>query len=146
MNSRLLQNLQFDGLLNPFGISFNVVDGFVYKTGFNYHRKLNEKSALSAGFKPGYAFSRNKFLWDAGLGYSSKGRMKNSVIVNFGSGSFDFNESGRAASIENSISSLFFRQNLSRLYQKDYLEIKHAINLVPELKLETAIFFSSRVA
>ncbi len=137
-----LQNLQFDGLLNPFGISFNVVDGFVYKTGFNYHRKLNEKSALSAGFKPGYAFSRNKFLWDAGLGYSSKGRMKNSVIVNFGSGSFDFNESGRAASIENSISSLFFRQNLSRLYQKDYLEIKHAINLVPELKLETAIFFS----
>jgi hypothetical protein len=137
-----LQNLQFNGLLSPFGISFNVVDGFVYKTGFNYHRKLNEKSAFSAGFKPGYAFSRNKFLWEAGLGYNSKGQLRNSVRVNFGSGSVDFNDTGGAASIENSISSLFFRQNLSRLYQKDYLEIKHSINPIPELKVETAISFS----
>jgi hypothetical protein len=137
-----LRYLQFNGLLNPFGISFNVVDGFVYKTSFNYHHKLNKKSALSAGFKPGYAFSRNKFLWDASLGYSSKGQLKNSVRINFGSGSFDFNHKGSAASIENSISSLFFRQNLLRLYQKDYLEINHSINLIPELKLETGLSFS----
>ncbi len=132
-----LQHFQFDGLLDPFGLSFNVVDGFVYKTGVNYERNLSKKSILTAEIKPGYAFSRNALLWDAGLGFNSKGKFKNSVNINFGSGSFDFNSTGSAASIENSVSSLFFRQNLSRLYQNDYLEIKHSIDINPELKFST---------
>ncbi len=134
-----LQYFEFDGLLDPFGLSFNVVDGFVYRSGFNYQRNLSKESILTAGIKPGYAFSRNAFLWDAGLGYSSKGKLGHSVNINFGSGSFDFNNAGGAASIENSVSSLFFRQNLSRLYQKDYLEIRHSIDIHPELKFLTGL-------
>lgn len=134
-----LQYFESEGLLNPFGISFNSVDGFVYAMGMGYQRKLKNKKTITAGFKPGFAFSRKAFLWDAGLGFKSTGRSGNSIRLNFGSGSYDFNNSGGAASLENSLSSLFFRQNLVRLYRKDYIELKHNIDIGTGLNLKTGL-------
>lgn len=134
-----LQSLQSDGLLNPFGISFNTVDGFVYKMKLAYERKINSNSAFLTDFTPGFAFTRKEFLWDAGLGFMINEKLKHAIRLQFGSGSFDYNQQGGANSIENSVSSLFFRQNLLRLYNKDYVALKHSINLNHEISLMTEV-------
>ena len=137
-----LQSFQCDGLLNPFALSFNTVDGFVYKMGLGWERKINKKSVLSVDFKPGYAFSRKAFLWDAGVGFKREGKYTNTFSLQFGSNSRDYNLTGSAASIENSVSSLFFRQNLMRLYRSDYIGLKHSINLDAGLILKSSFIIA----
>jgi len=134
-----LRSLQSDGLLNPFGLSFNTVDGFVYKMKLAFERKINTNSAFSADFTPGFALSRKEFLWDASLGFMINEKQKHAISLQFGSGSFDYNQNVGANSIENSISSLFFRQNLLRLHNKDYVALKHSINLNYEFSLITKV-------
>ncbi|MFH1121049.1 MAG: DUF5686 and carboxypeptidase regulatory-like domain-containing protein [Bacteroidota bacterium] len=133
------QFLRTDGLLNPFGVSFNTVDGLVYKMGMSYQRKLNRSAILDASVRPGYAFSRKTLFWLAGLGFSSNGRYRNSLRLQFGTGSFDFNTAGGAAILENTVASLFFRQNLMRLFDRDFIELKHSIDLATGLKLRTVL-------
>lgn len=137
-----LQFLQTSGLLTPFGLSFNTVDGFVYKVSFNYQRKVKRNSTLSAFFDPGYAFSREKLTWSARLGYIHEGRYKNALNIHFGSGSQDFNPTGGATPLENSVASLFFRQNLKRYYNRDFIEATHRIDPWATLRIKSLIALS----
>jgi len=136
------QYFHTEGLLNPFGLSFNTVDGFIYKMGLRYERKLKSNSLLDVSFKPGFAFSRSAFFWTAGLGYSSKGRYKNSIRLQSGTGSVDFNSGGGSALLENTIASLFFRQNLMRLYNRDFIELRHSAEIASGLKLNSSVMAS----
>ncbi|MCO5264750.1 MAG: DUF5686 and carboxypeptidase regulatory-like domain-containing protein [Lentimicrobium sp.] len=133
---------QTDGLINLMGVSFNTVDGFVYKTGLRYEDKLKGGKTLSLGFKPGYAFSRKAFIWDAVVAVKSDGRHKNAFALHAGSGSFDYNIDKGAALIENTLASLFFRRNLKRLYNKDYIELNHEILLAKGLNLKSGAYIS----
>lgn len=116
-----------DGLLNPFDIAYNTVEGLVYRTGLSYNYKPSEKEVYTVHFKPGVAFAAKSFVWNASVGYSHSGNFKNSLRLQAGSEGFDFNPEGGAMSVENAVSTLFFRQNLSRIYRKDYLSLSHTM-------------------
>ncbi|KAF0200947.1 MAG: hypothetical protein FD170_3109 [Bacteroidetes bacterium] len=137
--------LTSNGLLYPFGLAFNTVDGLAYRTTFAYNYRLSEKGVFIFAFSPGVSFARETFLWNVSAGFSGKGNYKNSIKIQAGSGSFDFNSEGAALAFENAISTLFFRQNLSRIYQKDYVSLSHSIVPFIGAKVKSEIIASESV-
>lgn len=139
-----LNSFNFAGLLYPWGLGFNTADGLTYRTSFGYrrgnaHRGQNE---FSAEFNPAYAFSRETFMWDFKMGFKEKGRYRNDLFISFGSGNSDYNSGGGASQLENSISTLFFRQNLKKYYNKDYFELSHSISFQPYVKLSSSLLLT----
>ncbi|MDO9256632.1 MAG: DUF5686 and carboxypeptidase regulatory-like domain-containing protein [Bacteroidales bacterium] len=126
------------GLLYPFGINFNAVDGLVYKTNFELFRKVKKQGLYSVSLSPGYAFSRKAVVWDAGINFTGSGRYRQIINLTAGSGTTDFNTKG-AMALENSVSSLFLHDNISRFYLKNYISLNHSIRISHELNLESAI-------
>lgn len=126
------------GLLYPLGLNFNAVDGLVYKSNFELFRILKNKDIVSIALLPGYAFSRKALVWDAALNYTASGRYKQIVNLKTGSGNVDFNPKG-AMALENSVSSLFLHDNISRLYLRNYITLNHTIRISHELNLESLI-------
>lgn len=144
-NADSVRWLTSNGLLYPFGLAFNTVDGLAYRTMFAYNYRLSEKGVFVLAFSPGISFAREAFLWNVSAGFSGKGNYKNSIKIQAGSGSFDFISEGAALSFENSISTLFFRQNLSRIYRKDYLSLSHSISPFLGTKVKSGIIASESV-
>ena len=92
----------------------------------------------SFSLSPGYAFSRKAIVWDAGLNFNGSGRYQQIISIKAGSGSTDFNPKG-AMALENSVSSLFLHDNISRFYLKNFIMLNHSIRLSHELNLESSI-------
>ena len=135
-----LKYFKSKGLLNPFGLNFNAVDGFAYKTDFGLYLKTKKQGLVSVSFSPGYAFSRKAMDWNAGIMYSDHGRLKQEFSITAGSGSTDFNPAG-AMAIENSLSALLLHDNISRFYLRNYLVLNHSIRISHEMKLSSSLAF-----
>jgi len=67
-----LNSLSSKGLFYPFGLSFNAVDGFVYKTNVEYTNTIKNKGLLTLDFSPGYAFSRKAMVWPTIITFNLK--------------------------------------------------------------------------
>ena len=126
------------GLLFPFGLNFNAVDGLVYKTNFELFRKVKKQGLYSISLSPGYAFSRNALVWDAGINFTGSGKLKQIINLKVGSGSTDFNPKG-AMALENLVSSLILHDNISRFYLRDYITLNHCIRISHELNLQSSL-------
>ncbi len=126
------------GLLYPFGLNFNPVDGFIYKTDFSLSWKNKTKDLYSISLSPGYAFSRKALVWDAGINFTGSGRFRQRIGLNAGSGITDFNLTG-AKGLENTVSSLFLHYNISRLYLRNYITLNHSIRISHELNLKSSL-------
>ncbi|MCO5257136.1 MAG: DUF5686 and carboxypeptidase regulatory-like domain-containing protein [Lentimicrobium sp.] len=116
-----------NGLLYPFGVSFSTVDGLTYGTRFTYNRFKTGKYKAMVDFAPAFGFASRDFMWTTSVGLEGQGNLKNKFRISGGSLHPDFNREGGAMAIENALSTLLFRQNLSRLYQYDFIRITHSI-------------------
>lgn len=111
---------QSSGLVYPKGIQFNLVDGLSIKANYNWQKKIKNKKQYSLQFTPGYAFTRKSFTWESQIGFTNLKLYPQSFGLKYGSGSRDYNQHG-AVALENSVYTLFLRENLSRLYLNHYL-------------------------
>lgn len=113
--------LKTRGLINPPGVSYNVVDGFAYQSEFEWVRRIPEQSVLALSVVPGYAFSRKTFIWDVGISFRSEKKHKSFFALYAGERSKSFN-GHTVSTLPNTLYSLFLRENLLRLYENKYLE------------------------
>jgi hypothetical protein len=127
------------GLLNFMGLSYNTVFGLVYRSNFTYNHRLKADDIFRFDFTPGLTFGRKAFVWNTALVVEGSGRFKNMFKVEGGSDGFDFNREGGATNLENSFSTLVFRENLQRLYHKDYVKITHSIKPFLGSELKTGL-------
>jgi hypothetical protein len=124
-----LSFLKFDGLVNVWGLSFNSVDGFVYKTGFSWQKRMINGQKLLLKTSAGYAFSRKELLWNVYGRWVVGGKNKQWFGFNCGEQSRDYNPGGGPVPLENSISSLFYHENQVRLYNSQIFDISHGREL-----------------
>ncbi len=130
------------GFINPFGLAFNTVDGFVYSGSFEFIHKKRSRYEWKTGFKPSYGFSSGDFMWQAYSGFEGLGKYKNTFRISGGSLHSDYNPEGGPLGIENSISSLFFRQNLSRLLKQDYIKFEYSVKPFFGAGLKTLLVYA----
>jgi len=126
------------GFFYPKGIQFNLVDGLAIKTNYYFQKKLKNKKQYYLRFTPGYAFTRKAFTWDSQIDYTNSKKYRQSFGLKYGSDSKDYNTHGTMA-LENTVYTLFLRENLSRLYLNHYLSAYFNQQLSHEFNVQTVV-------
>lgn len=134
-----VSSLRTRGLLNPFSIEFNVVDGFKFETAFYYERKIDSLNEFSVQPMIGYAFGRKSLYWELLSLYRTPAG--NRLGMRLGQQTFDFNRDG-IHPVESTIEGLLFRENPARLYYSDYIDLVGGINITKDFSVSPGLFLS----
>jgi len=142
-NSFKKRELEYRGLIK--GISFNTVQGWALKTGFDYSVKDDEKrtnSILRTNFN--YGFAEEKFRAD--FYYSKKLSNLNQSEINLSAGS-TASQLSRAEQISpliNSISTLFFKHNYIKLYERNFANFYYKREVTNGILMSANLEYSER--
>lgn len=113
-------SLSFNGLMDLKSFSFNTVDGFTAGTGLRLFLKTGEKGQLVFSPSVKYAFGRERMMWDANINLLYDPMHSSSLFLRAGHSSDEFSVSGVNSTV-NTVSSLFFRVNWMKLYDRRYI-------------------------
>lgn len=128
------------GLVNPFSLGYNVVDGLSYNTGFLVRRFLPDKRSVSLQPMLGYAFASKSVFWEI-LGLYKVSLVKRQIGLKFGQQTFDYNNDATHP-FESAIAALIFRENPGRFYRASYLELQYETELPGGFSVSSGMFFN----
>jgi hypothetical protein len=142
-NSFKKWSLNYDGPL--LSTSFNTVQGWKTQIGFSFNKRDEEKRSFTRiATKLDYGFSENQ-LRATGMFYH-KFNNTNDTYINISGGSAvnQFNSSNPISNNVNSISSLFFKNNFMKLYEKNFVSANFGREVVNGLNLNVGLEYSER--
>jgi len=135
--------LEFNGLADLKSFSFNTVDGFVAGTGMSLSLRSGEAGRFTLAPSAKYAFSRHRLLWNVTANLLYDPLRAGNIFLRTGRQSDEFSPSG-VNTLVNTVSSLFFRQNLMKLYDSFYLIAGHRGDLANGLNLSVSAMIEQR--
>lgn len=136
-------SINYDGPL--MSTSFNTVQGWKTKVGLSYTKYDNEKRTYTyIGSKIDYGFSEKKVR--PTIYFSKKFNNINNAILNLNGGSAisQFNSSNPISNSINTTSSLLFKNNFMKLYEKNFIGANFGREVVNGLNLNLNIEYSER--
>jgi hypothetical protein len=142
-NSYKKWSLNYDGPLLT--AAFNTVQGWNATAGLSYFKRDEEKRTFTRiGTKLNYGFAEEKFR--ATASYARKFNNLNDSMFNLFGGSAvnQFNPNNPISNIVNSVSSLFFKNNFMKLYEKNFVSAYYGREIVNGLNLNVGIDYSER--
>lgn len=135
-NSYKNRSFSYDGPLLRTG--FNTVQGVYTSAGFSYFEQINEEGKWwNAGASISYGFSEKK--WRPTFFFSKKWNNLSRPRLNISGGitTPQFNGREPVFKLNNTISSLFYRQNYLKIYEKTFANIRYSE------EIKNGIYFSS---
>ena len=140
-------NFNYQGLLNFSSLSFNTVQGWNLDSGFSF-RKWNEESgkftSISSTFN--YGFAEDRLRVQARLYH----RFNNKNYANFsltgGSAIAQINNSEPIAPFINTLSTLLFKNNFMKLYNKEFVKTVYGMEVTNGLFMNTSLEYENRHA
>ena len=142
-NSIKKRTLSYKGPL--FSTSFNTVQGWNTAIGIS-HSTYNSDDRTYKDFdaKLQYGFSDKKFR--PTFSYKQKFNNSNKSTLFFSAGNkvSQFNQNNPISNIVNEVSSLFFKDNYMKLYEKNYTEINFSREVINGLFMSAAIEYAER--
>lgn len=144
-NWQLSENtsINFDGLADLKSFSFNSVDGFVAGTGFTLSVKSGEAGRFTLAPSARYAFSREQLMWNVTANMLYDPKHAGNFFLRAGSQSDEYSQAGVNPLI-NTVASLFFRDNMMRLYSSRYIIAGHRSDLANGLNLSVSGMYEER--
>lgn len=136
-------SVNYDGPLMT--TSFNTVQGWKSKVGLSYTKYDNEKRTYTyIGSKVDYGFSEKKVR--PTIYFSKKFNNINNATLNINGGSTisQFNSSNPISGLVNSFSSLIFKNNFMKLYEKNFISANFGREVVNGLNLNANLEYSER--
>ena len=129
-------SVSYSGIIGDLG--FNTVQGFNTSIGFSYFKELNENGKWwNAGVKANYGFSdkrvRPTFFFSKKWNNFSKPR----IYISGGITTAQFNGRNPIMKINNTISSLIYRHNYMKIYEKNFAKFSYSE------EIKNGIYFSS---
>ncbi len=122
-----LFTIRTKGLINPFGLGFNVVDGLTYNTGFTIIRQFSNKRSLNIQPMLGYAFSGKSVLWEVlSLWDDKPANLK--IGLRLGQQTLDYNDDATHP-VESAVAALIFRENPGKFYHATFAELHYEAEL-----------------
>ena len=119
-NSFKKWSLNYDGPL--FLPSFNTVQGWRIDAGLSYFKRDEEqKSYTSIGTRFTYGFSEDKVRGVFNYAHKFNNTNNSLLTINGGSSVSQFNSNNPISSLVNTFSSLFFKNNYMKLYEKNFV-------------------------
>ncbi len=142
-NSYKNWSLNYDGPLMT--IRFNTVQGYALSSGFSYSKNNpDERTYTNAKTTFNYGFEEQKLRVKAEFSKQFNNQNDASLTVSGGSDIVQFNEKNPISNIVNSVSTLFFKNNFMKLYDKKFAKINYSQEVVNGISIYTNIEYSER--
>ncbi|MEZ7875422.1 MAG: DUF5686 and carboxypeptidase regulatory-like domain-containing protein [Polaribacter sp.] len=136
-------SLSFNGLLG--NSSFNTVQGLNTTLGFNYFKRLNDKGKWwNSGAKANYSFSekiiRPTFFFTKKWNNISRPQ----IGVSGGVTTAQFNGREPISALDNTIRSLYLRDNYFKIYEKEFAKITYSEEIKNGIFFSTSLEYANR--
>ena len=136
-------SLSFNGLLGNSG--FNTVQGLNTTLGFNYFKRLNDKGKWwNSGVKANYSFSekiiRPTFFFTKKWNNISRPQ----IGVSGGVTTAQFNGREPISALDNTIRSLYLRDNYFKIYEKEFVKITYSEEIKNGILFSTSLEYANR--
>lgn len=138
-------SFQYNGLLDLSSLSFNTVQGHSLNSGFafkNWDEEKGKNTSISTTINYGFSEDRLRVLGE----YSHRFNNQNYAVLSVSGGTKvnQFNSNEPISNLINSISTLFFRNNFMKLYNKEFLQITYSQDIANGLNLSGKLEYSQR--
>lgn len=144
-NSFKNKRFNYQGLFNLSSFNFNTVQGYHLGSGFSYtsyNEEKQKRTIINSDFQ--YGFSDKRIRPTASF-YHKFNNTNDAYIRLIGGNKVNqFNTSEPISKIENSISSLVFKNNFMKLYEKEFIEIGAGREVVNGLFLNANLAYENR--
>lgn len=142
-NSYNKWNLTFSSPLAD--LSFNTVQGWNASTKLTYSKQLNEKGnrwSLGASFN--YGLSDERFRPEIFYSKQWNNIQRNRLLVSGGVTTEQFNGRNPLTKLRNTISSLFWKKNYLKIYEKAYTRIQYSEEVINGLWMQSSLEYANR--
>lgn len=144
-NSFKKYNFNYQGLLNLASLNFNTVQGWNLDSGFSFNKRNEEKgkiTSISSKFNYGFADDR---LRVTGSYYHKFNNINDAYIyVNGGNSVSQFNANEPISDFSNTLSTLLFKNNFMKLYQKEFVNFSLGKEVTNGIFLSGKFSFENR--
>lgn len=144
-NSFKKKRFNYQGLFNLSSFNFNTVQGYHIGSGFSYSSYNEEKqkrTIINTDFQ--YGFSDKRIRPTASFYHKFNNTNDAYFRLSGGNKVNQFNSSEPISGIENSVSSLIFKNNFMKLYEKEFVEIGAGREVINGLFLNVNIAYENR--
>lgn len=134
------------GISGPlFSINYNTIEGWIYNPKITYKKTLKDSTSLVMQLNPRYGFENKKLSANANLSYTYDPKSNAYAGIRGGTSYADFNTNYDAIpALFNTISTLFDKNNILKLYKKDFVNINSGRELSNGLYLSGSLEYASR--
>lgn len=144
-NSKKNYTLSYDGLIDFTSLSYNTVQGYNLNSGFSY-TKFNEENGkytrIKSTFNYGFAEERLRVMGNFTHRFNTQNYA--TLTVSGGTTVSQFNEAEPISKLVNSVSTLFFKNNFMKLYNKEFARIAFGRDVANGVYLSAAIAYEQR--
>ena len=144
-NSKKNWNLNYDGLTDLTSFSYNTVQGFNLNSGVSF-TKFNDDNGkytrIKSTFNYGLAEERLRVYGSFLHRFNTQNYA--TLSVSGGSQVAQFNESEPISKLVNSVSSLFFKNNFMKLYNKEFARVAFGQDVVNGIYLSADLSYEQR--
>jgi len=146
-NSFKKTHFTYDGLLDIGSLSYNTVQGWSVGTGFSFNKYDEETGKYTyIGTKLNYGFAEDRLRVQGSFSHRFNRKNYATISVFGGSVATQFNPAEPITPLVNSISTLFFKDNYMKLYDKTFARIQYSQEAFTGLTLTGYGEFSRRKA
>lgn len=142
-NSYKKWELGYDGVIK--GLGFNTVQGFNINSGFSFRRRDEDTrtfSTISTNFN--YGIVEKKLRATASYVNRFNNTNYSELRVTAGSSVAQFNAENPISRVVNSVSTLFFKDNYMKLYEKNFVKASFGREIINGLFMNASVDYSER--
>ena len=144
-NSKKNWTLRYDGISDLTSLSYNTVQGWNLNSGFSYSKFVEEKGTytqIKSTFNYGFAKERLRVTGN----YIHRFNTQNYATLSISGGSTvsQFNRSEPISKLINSVSTLFFKNNFMKLYNKEFATIAYGQDVANGIYASASVGYEQR--
>ncbi|MBB5635253.1 hypothetical protein HDE68_001138 [Pedobacter cryoconitis] len=128
-----------------FSVNYNTVEGWIYNPKLSYRKVLKDSTSLVMQVNPRYGFENKVLSANANVSYRYAPKQNGYAGISGGTSYTDFNSNFEAIpALFNTITTLFNKENILKLYKKDFINIYSGRELSNGLYLSGNLEYASR--
>lgn len=146
-NSKKKWRFSYQGIVTIESLKFNTIQGYNFDSGFSYQKRNDENgkfTTISSTFNYGFAEDRLRVKGN----YYHRFNNQNYAYISASGGSSvsQFNGNEPISAIVNSVSTLFFKNNFMKLYNKEFVDINYGREVANGLFISGKLLYENRRA
>ncbi|MGX7666880.1 DUF5686 and carboxypeptidase regulatory-like domain-containing protein [Flavobacterium pedocola] len=138
-------SFNYKGLLNISSLGYNTVQGWNFDSGFSFHKRNEEKGTntnINSTFN--YGFAEERLRINGSFSHRFNNINYATVSASGGSSINQFNPSNPISNLVNSVSTLFFKDNYAKYYNKEFVSLGYSQSVLNGVWLNGRFEYSTR--